>query len=798
MRVATAVMVLPAAVMAGCAQRAPLLAPVLLPQGPNAAFPATPHTPGENAAAVLGMDHVVLAGDGWVRTIRPATEARGSKHLPSHRWHYPDLEDLLSRPAGRRPDFRAALDAEDPIVVANAAIALSRLGAGMGSEALVAAARAPKLIMPMRCAAIEALGELRDPAPVDMLRELLDQYQRPGEDGRSHFSPELCVEALHALGRHVEPADDPRFTKALRSSDPSVRLAAVTLWGSGEDRPLPVEVADLRADSDPRVRASALRVLGRSRHPNAQAYLAAGLRDYDAGVRLAAVEALGALGGAQARATLVELLDSQGETIRAAVVAALATLGDEQAMTKAAGDPSWRVRAAVAENLSRYPNRTGAALAQQLLEDPSAEVQHRVIAAVEPWPLQRAGPILLAGMQHSGYWIRQTAARQLLRCWPPAEEFPIEGPADRRAEVLARLEDRFRQQFGFLYRDTGAAVDQAAEAPPRPVAQQRVARARQLLRPLADPRASASARREAIEALAQFGPDVSEVLGQAVADRGEALPEAVYREVLPKHEPVFAALEALDCSDVQARRRAAAEIERLATERPLGTLALARLAQLVLPESDLLVWQSVLQAVAAEPSEPAARLAYAAIGHHAPEVRRRACEHLAAHPDPEHAAVLLPVLEDSSPSVVEAAVRALAAGGRLDDTRPLRRLLRDGNDELQIEAAVALARLRDSTGPSAVERLAYSPNAKVRQRAAEAMGELADPEFVPVLVGMLDDRQSVCRAALESLPKAAGRDVTKDGPTPPANTSQRIDRWKRWFQSEQGAGVVARRAPLPR
>ena len=43
---------------------------------------------------------------------------------------------------------------------------------------------------------------------------------------------------------------------------------------------------------------------------------------------------------------------------------------------------------------------------------------------------------------------------------------------------------------------------------------------------------------------------------------------------------------------------------------------------------------------AGDGSEPAIRLAYAAISHPSPEVRRLACEHLAAHADPEHAAVL--------------------------------------------------------------------------------------------------------------------------------------------------------------
>ena len=216
------------------------------------------------------------------------------------------------------------------------------------------------------------------------------------------------------------------------------------------------------------------------------------------------------------------------------------------------------------------------------------------------------------------------------------------------------------------------------------------------------------------------------------------------------------------------------------------------LEQIAAAEPDALVWRSILIAVAADPSEASIRLACAAVGHPSPEVRRRACEHLAAHPEPQHARVLLPVLKDESHSVVCAAVRALGMLGRLDDTEPLRRLAVTTNEQLQIETAVALARLGDPTAPAALERLTYSKDPLVVRQAALMMGELGDPAFTPALVRLLDGPMTVCRAVLESLPKVAGRDVADVDGQPAENTSDRIRRWKQWHEQAQ-AGQAQRR-----
>lgn len=792
-RAALAASVLIAAGMTGCLRWPPGRSARVSLENLDAAEQAeTPSKPaGADPPAPLATPpdrRAVLGSDGWIRA--PQTPGAAGDE-PAFRWRHPDLDDLLARPAGRCPDLRPELSDADPIVAANAAIGLARQGDASGMEQLARAVRTPKLKLPIRLAAAEALASLDRPPPVSSLRELVDQYGGGSRDGAAHPIPELHAELIRGLARHVDPADDRRFVEALRSPAAEVRREAVDAWSAAPGGDWPLEVIDLRTDPDPRVRAAVLGFLARRHHPQAQQYLAAALDDHELRVRIAAVTAMGELGTGEARQTLEGLLDDRAELIRAAAVSALATLGAEGAVGRAAGDKSWRVRLAVAEALDRWPNRNTAGLARQLLDDPSTMVRQQMFASISRWPLRQAGPILLAALGKTGYLTRQTAARQLAARWPPAADFTVDAPPERRAEVLQQLERRFRDQIGFVDREALAAAAETGAAPP--VAADSIARAETLVRQLSEPGLAASVRRQAVAALAGFGPGLIEALEVLALDRQQALPEAIYREVLPDYGPEFAALDRLASGDVSVRRRAAGALAELTGERPLRRLAVSRLASLAATEMDPLVWQGVLTAVAADPSEPAVRLACAAVSHPSPEVRRRGCEHLAAHPDPRHAKVLLPALDDPSDAVARAAVRALGAAGRIDDTGPLERLLASTSELLRVEAATALCRLGDPSGPAALERLAYNTNPAIRREAAAAMGRIAEPAFTPTLIHLLDDQQSVRREALKSLPKVVGRDVAEAAEPSTPNSTRRVELWKKWFQQPQDS--VGRRPP---
>jgi HEAT repeat protein len=578
-----------------------------------------------------------------------------------------------------------------------------------------------------------------------------------------------------------EPAEQTRLRAALASPDPKAKIEALEAWADRSPGPLPPEAIELVRASDPRVRAAALRAVARCRPPQAEQRLIEALDDLDLQVRLAAVSGLGVLGGVEPRTALERLRSDRGELIRAAAVNALARMSDaQQAVLRAKDDPSWRVRLAVAEALEGYADRPGTAAARQLLDDPSPTVSNRVVAVVNKWPPGRAAPVLWEAMGKDTYLTRQNAARQLAAVWPPAAEFPVDGTPRQRADFLRRHQPDFRRQFPEI--DAGAVAEAAGATratAARAVAPERLAHVESLLDRLADPAGPRSSRQSAAADLARLGPDLIPALEHLTLDEKRVLPEAIFREVLPGCGPEFGALDQLASDDVQARRRAGARLAELARQRPLGPLALHRLAALGAKESDVLVWRSVLGAVAADGTEPSIRLACAGLSHPSPEVRRLACEHLAAHAQPGNAPALIPVLDDAHGSVVLAAVRAVGAAGDARAAEPLKRLLASPSEWLRLDVAVALARLGDPSGPAALDRLAYSNDPAVRRQAAAAMGEIGDPSFAATLVRLLDDQHAVRLAALASLPKVTGRVPPEpDGQSAPS-LAERIEFWKR-------------------
>jgi HEAT repeat protein len=218
----------------------------------------------------------------------------------------------------------------------------------------------------------------------------------------------------------------------------------------------------------------------------------------------------------------------------------------------------------------------------------------------------------------------------------------------------------------------------------------------------------------------------------------------------------------------------------------------------MLGEADGLVWVSIFDLLAEDAREPAMRLAYAALGHPALEVRRRACDYLAAHPDARHGPLLLASLDDRSPAVVAAAVKALSRLDSLENRRPLERLLNCADHQLRVEVAAALAHLGADSGNAALERLAFDPDPKVRRAAAIAMGEVPDKSFLPDLIRLLDDRPEIRQAALASLPRVAGEDAGRSASASDSSeksvtfspsAADESQRWKEWFRDRRSLNL---------
>jgi HEAT repeat protein len=611
----------------------------------------------------------VLAQATWFVRL-PDRDAAPPSRAP--RWRHPGLEDLLSRPPGFQPDFAHWLDDPDPTVAGNAAIAQARLGFDRGAARLAATVRRPELKLAMRRAAVEALGELPAPQSVPELRTLLAQYGgQARRSGGVSDRPELHAELLETFS-HLAPADSrPLLAVAVRSSSVSVRLAAVRAWPVDRGGPLPKEVTAACCDSNPRVRAAAMSLIAAQRPENAHVLIQRGLTDEDTTVRLAAVAGLGQLADPPARKVAVGLLTSRNEITRTAAVAALAKMDAGDELAAAAEDKSSRVRRAVATSLGHTPAAAGQEVALRMVQDPNRSVARTMIEAVAQWPLDRAGPVLLAGLTSRSSSVRHAAAEQLASRWPPAAEFTTDELASRKAGLLQSLNDRWTASVA-----SSPATLTHEEARHRPAVPQAMAASQTAtsdcldapglyrdveadLRVLANRSSSPSDQERAVRALVAHGQSLPGPLETIVGDTKQPLPAAVYRQVLPRIDASFEALARLESPDLDQRRKAARSLVDETRDGPLPGLALRRLETLVIPEADASIWWNVELALASDPRPAAVRIHLAALSHPGPEVRRRACRYLAHQRDPRHAAVLFATLDDPSPVVVLAAVVAL-------------------------------------------------------------------------------------------------------------------------------------------
>ncbi len=745
---------------------------------PTKKIASQPESPAAGAGAIVPDDRAVIAlvqekdAQGrercvWIRNVDPQSPFR---------WHYPKLDAVLAQPAEQRPNLKNLLDDRDPKVAFNAAIALGRSGDGQSLALLGRAVRTPTLPLPMRCAAAEALGSLHEPTAakraetVAELRKLIDRYGRYSPKSTASYVSELHEELLRGLARREDASSDERFVAALKSPRAEVRLEALRAWSASKSGKLPIEATDRRTEVDPRVRAAALAAIVAQNHPQALDYLQEGLADTDFTVRRAAIAGLGRLGGNEALAILKEQYKDRSDGIRGEAVKAFAAMKAEKPVLEAADDKSWRVRLKAADALAAFPGVPAAAAVEKLLDDPSAEVQTAAIRALQTWPLERSGPILLAAMGKPAFTARKAAAQELAERWPPAANFPVDAPADRRAKILQDLDMQFRSRFGIVQTNQMQAVDSKRQKP-QSISPQTIAEIESLL-------AAGDTR-----ALIAYGPALIDVLDVLRFEREQTLSESVYRDVLPKLRTEFAVIDRLNSQDATERRGAARELQSCAAKRSCGRLALDRLSQLMAAENDDLVWLGVLQAISNENGPEAAAIASAGLGHPSSEVRRKVCIYLAAHPDRQHIPRLLPALEDVQPLVVCAAVEALAASGT-NDPAPFIKLLNSTNDDVQFAAATALVQMNDPAGKPALERLAYSNDPQIRALVARAMGEYPDPSFIPILIHLLSDKNAVSRVALSSLPRVVGEDIAKSSSQHPASPTEQISSWKRWYERQ--------------
>jgi HEAT repeat protein len=119
------------------------------------------------------------------------------------------------------------------------------------------------------------------------------------------------------------------------------------------------------------------------------------------------------------------------------------------------------------------------------------------------------------------------------------------------------------------------------------------------------------------------------------------------------------------------------------------------------------------------------------------------------------------------------------------------------------QASALAAELREANLPEqarreavlTLNRMASDADAQVRASAAQAMGEVADEQFLPVLMGLLADDPDVRLAAMTSLAQVAGGDITVSDNQKPLGDEERAQLWQLWYRQRQATqrGTANRR-----
>ncbi len=312
----------------------------------------------------------------------------------------------------------------------------------------------------IRRMAIETLGELMFPAPIDYLLAKLDDPDIAAQQAAvnavsalvSAF-PEIKSAVLAKIRKLLQSSSIPvklnslsvyvniqgegypnELLLASKDSDPMIRQKAVSLMGKfGEeqfgdqlvlslaDESPAVRLAAINAvvrlrpekgieplissleDSDVWIRTAAAQALGEYRHASAVEPLMRHLESDLPPVRIAVIEALGKFARGTVRNVLFRCATDPDVEIRRAAVLALANIvGEEifQRLTDALRDHDWRIRAAAATALGIRGDAKALPALHRALEDPDTYVQESAVVAVDKIPDRSSFPHLFKALEN--------------------------------------------------------------------------------------------------------------------------------------------------------------------------------------------------------------------------------------------------------------------------------------------------------------------------------------------------------------------------------------------------------------
>jgi HEAT repeat protein len=551
-----------------------------------------------------------------------------------------------------------------------------------------------------------------------------------------------------------------------------------------------------RIDPDFQVRRTFIQWLGRARPDGAFELLKTQAESAEVGLRVAALESLGRLHTEAAHAEIKSRAEKTRDTLRAAAVGALSNWGIEE-IAHYSHDKSQIVRMAVARELGRQPKLDSAVLLTAMVVDASLDVQLAAVEAVKAWPNDVAFPLLLHAMRDSSPKTRLAAFTQVSQRRKVDVDYRFDGPPDQRQAAVNAVAAAVGSSLSYM--------DQMLRREPRAASQVNALRAAEIREHLAalienpsDSPATAAAR----EWLAGIGPKDLSIVEAFLKEPTKATPEAIYRDVLPRISPVYAALVDLESSDLTVRRRGARTIVDRGQAASLSRPVLARLQERLYRETDDLVWRWALSAIGSDSTEDCAQIANLALHHQSAEVRQLGCEYLGRHGQPAYAVWLLDLVDDRDRSVKLAAIRALGNCGnqvavrgvkpdKAHNASPnLRSLLSSSDGGVRFAAAVSLCRLGTPEGMQELVRLSYHSNPDTREQAVKEMGLSGQTRFVSHLVtlGWTERNSPVRQAILESLDRLVPEENRPRSLGETQAPDAKIKCWVEWLQQRGGEG----------
>ncbi|HYS52320.1 MAG TPA: HEAT repeat domain-containing protein [Thermoanaerobaculia bacterium] len=331
----------------------------------------------------------------------------------------------------------------------------------------------------IRRLAIETLGELMNPAPVDYLLAKLDDPDTASQQSAVNAVsalvgafPEIKRDVLSKIRRLLQSPHVPMKLNSLsvyvniqgegypgelllasKDSDPMIRQKAISLMGKFSEGRFADQLVLSLADESAGVRLAAINAVVHLRPEKGIEPLISSLEDSDVWIRTAAAQALGEYHQQRAVEPLMRHLENDLPPVRIAVIEALGKLGQasvRNVLFRCASDPDVEIRRAAVLALARVPGEDVFRRLHDALADHDWRIRAAAAASLGLRGDAKALPALHRALEDSDTYVQESAVLALDRI-PDRSSFPhlfkaLENPAtiDEVSDVLIHHKDLYR------------------------------------------------------------------------------------------------------------------------------------------------------------------------------------------------------------------------------------------------------------------------------------------------------------------------------------------------------------------